>query len=85
MREGGEEGRLCTPAGCSLPVPGGQDCSSVPSPPPRDHKLWGILKFQLRNHFQDFSGGLVVKTSPSNTGDVGLTLGGGAMIPRALW
>ena len=27
----------------------------------------------------------MVKTSPSNTGDVGLILGQGAKIPRALW
>ena len=59
-----------------------QQCSI---PTPRPHKLRGILKFQLRSHFQDFSGGLVVKTSPSNAGDVGLILGWGAKIPCALW
>ena len=58
-----------------------QQCSI---PTPRPHKLRGILKFQLRSHFRDFSGGLVVKTSPSNAGDVGLILGWGTKIPNAL-
>ena len=32
--------------------------------------------------YQDFPGGLVVKNPPSNTGDMGLILGGESKIPR---
>ena len=34
-------------------------------------------------YFRDFSGDPVVKTSPSNAGDAGLTPGGAAKIPHA--
>ena len=35
--------------------------------------------------FGDFTGGQVVKTSPSNAGDKGSVPGGAARIPHALW
>ena len=35
--------------------------------------------------FRDFPGGPVVKTLPSNAGDVSLILGWGAKIPHAMW
>ena len=39
----------------------------------------------LKDSIRDFPGDLVVKTSPSNAGDVGSIPGEGAEIPHASW
>ena len=44
----------------------------------------GLLVFK-EVLWEDFPGGPVVKTSPSNAGGAGLIPGRGAKIPRALW
>ena len=52
----------------------------------RKSRAWlEVTTLRLRNWLGDFPGGPVVKTSPSNTADVGLIPGQGAEIQHVLW
>lgn len=46
--------------------------------------LWKKKFFSGLKYFEDFSGGAVVNSPPSNSRDTGLTLGQGTEIPHAL-